>query len=72
MVEMSVEQPKIIQKAKLESPLKGNGTFIPKKLATKVGIISTSVMTVRRFITSFRLFDIIDANASIVLAKMFE
>lgn len=48
----------------------GMFTFIPQKLDTIVGTASTIVIDVRNFITPFRLFDIIDAYASIVPVKM--
>lgn len=45
-------------------------TFIPQKLDTIVGTASTIVIDVKNFITPFRLFDIIDAYASIVPVRM--
>ena len=45
-------------------------TFIPHKLAISVGIDSTIVSDVRIFITMLRLFEITEANASIVPLKM--
>jgi hypothetical protein len=44
------------------------GTFIPYKLATKVGIIKIIEMEVSCFMTTFRLFEITDAKASIIPA----
>ena len=48
----------------------GMFTFIPQKLDTIVGTASTIVIDVKNFITPFRLFDIIDAYASIVPVRM--
>ena len=47
----------------------GTGTFIPKKLAIMVGIAITMVTDARNFMTIFRLFEITEANASIIPAK---
>ena len=44
-----------------ESPKLPNGTFIPIKEATMVGIEQTIVILARNFITSFKLLDIIVA-----------
>jgi hypothetical protein len=40
---------------------KGNFTFIPKKLATRVGTIRAMVTIVSLWIKTFRLFEIIEA-----------
>ena len=48
----------------------GRFTFIPQKLDTIVGTASTIVIDVKNFITPFRLFDIMDAYASIVPVRM--
>ena len=45
---------------------KGTLTFIPKKLATIVGIAKMIVTDVRNFITIFKLLEMTDAYASIV------
>ncbi len=47
------------------------GTFIPNTLAISVGIMSIIEIRVNCFITTFRLFDITDAKASIMLSKLF-
>lgn len=47
-----------------------NGTFIPIKLATIVGIDITIVNPAKNFIILFKLFDIIVPKTSIVLLKM--
>ena len=38
----------------------GSGTFIPKKLVINVGTMSTRLMTVRRFMLTFKLFEMTD------------
>ena len=48
----------------------GSPTFIPQKLDIIVGTASIIVIDVSVFITPFRLFEIIDAYASIVPLKM--
>jgi hypothetical protein len=45
---------------------KGTSTFIPKKLATIVGIDRMIVTEVRNFMTIFKLLEMTDAYASIV------
>ena len=52
-------------KAQYDSSIK-LGTFIPKILAINVGIISMIEISVNCFITTLRLFDITEANASII------
>ena len=49
---------------------KGRLTFIPKKLVTMVGMLSTMVMEARNFMTTFRLLEMIEANASIMELRM--
>ena len=49
---------------------KGTSTFIPKKLATIVGIDRMIVTEVRNFITIFKLLEMTDAYASIVPLRM--
>ena len=44
-----------------EAPTFPNGTFIPIKDATMVGIEKTMVIPAKNFMTSFRLLDIIVA-----------
>ena len=39
----------------------GRGTFIPKKLAIKVGTMSMTVTTVSLLINLFKLFEIMEA-----------
>ena len=51
-------------------PEKGRGTFIPKKLVTRVGTAIKIVTKVRRWIVTFILLEIIDAYVSIVPLKM--
>jgi hypothetical protein len=48
----------------------GKLTFIPKKLATMVGRLSTIVIEARSFMTLFRLLEMIEAKASIMLLRM--
>ena len=48
------------------------GTFIPYKLAIKVGIIKIMEMEASCFMTTFRLFEMTDANASIIPLWMSE
>ena len=43
---------------------------MPKKLTIKVGTIKMSEITVKRFMTMFRLFEITEANASIMPERM--
>ena len=49
---------------------KGTGTFIPQKLEIKVGIAKIIVIEVNVYITPFKLFEIIEAYASIVPFKI--
>ena len=63
-------EPKIINgnaHGKFSMPL---GTFIPNKLAIKVGIIKRIEMSVSCFITTLRLLEITEAKASIIPAKI--
>lgn len=60
-----IEIMMIPKNAKLEFSRK-LGTFIPYKLAIRVGIINKIEIDVSRFITMLRLFDITDAKASII------
>ena len=60
---------KMIAKAKGYSA-NGNATFIPKKLDTIVGRLTTIVIDAKTFITTFKLFEIIDAKASIIELRM--
>ena len=48
----------------------GSATFIPQKLDIIVGTAKIIVIDVKNFITPFRLFDIIDAYASMVPLKI--
>ena len=48
----------------------GISTFIPKKLATMVGIDKTIVIDAKNFMTIFRLLEMIEAKASIVPLRM--
>lgn len=62
----TTDAPRIIQNPKGEF---ANGIFImfiPKKLENMVGIAINIVIEVNSFITMFRLFDIMEANASMV------
>ena len=45
--------------------------WMPKKLVTKVGIVMTMEIIVIRFITMERLFEMREAQASIICAMMF-
>jgi hypothetical protein len=61
-----IKEPKIIEgNAQTECSIK-LGTFIPKILAIRVGIIRMIEMSVSCFITTFRLLEITDAKASII------
>ena len=48
----------------------GSGTFMPKKLVINVGTMSTRLMTVRRFILTFKLFEMTDVNVSMRPARL--
>ena len=48
----------------------GSGTFMPKKLVINVGTMSTRLMTVRRFILTFKLFEMTDVNGSMRPARI--
>ena len=48
----------------------GSGTFMPKKLVINVGTMSTRLITVRRFILTFKLFEMTDVNVSIRPARI--
>lgn len=67
--EKTKDMMKTIKKA---SGLFANGisTFIPKKLATMVGIDKTIVIDAKNFMTIFKLLEMIEAKASIVPLRM--
>ena len=50
----------------------GNFTFIPQKLEIIVGTANIIVTEVKNFITPFKLFEIIEAYASIVPFKILK
>ena len=52
------------------SPSPGTHVFIPQMDATIEGIEIISVIEVKTFITTFKLFEMIEANASIVPLRM--
>lgn len=62
-----METRMIRMKLKGESPIDPNGTFIPIKDATMVGIEKTIVIPAKNFITSFKLLEIIVAYVSVML-----
>ena len=66
---VTTQIPMTIQKPH-HLPSKGTPTFIPHKLAINVGTEMMSVMTASSFITTFRLFEMTEAYASIVPDKM--
>ena len=63
---------KITQKERGESCLSGMVTFIEKILTTRVGSIITMVKMVRALMRMLRLLLIIEARASIRLARTCE
>lgn len=60
---ITIRNPQIV----LEKGIPDGARFIPYALKIIVGILITIVITDKIFITSFRLLDITDANASIIL-----
>jgi len=44
---------------------KGRGTFMPKKLTIKVGTIKMSEITVKRFMTMFRLLEMMEGECAV-------
>jgi hypothetical protein len=69
IAERRKDTPMVTQNANGESP-NGKGTFIPSVLLTSVGSMRTIVIVARNFMTELTLFEMIDANASIIPFRM--
>lgn len=69
IIDISIEIPVTIANPCISFE-NGNGTFIPQILAINVGNDKTIVIDANNFITTFRLFEITEAYASIVPLRM--